>query len=983
MKNYRKIAPIEKLYRVFEKDFSPLVIQFVFGYQGAFPKNNFKDAVMNASKASFSSRYRMKNSKYFYDSLEKVPIHFLPLEKIDKNNLDKTFIFKKKIDLNFENACEIYILGEEKTTIVFRVSHSVMDAQGAMIWIRNIFLYLKNKELVYENSNLNIQELSNKFKKIRRNVNFKSFFPKTKNVLNGDSIHWEKIEISNNISLLTTKLAKSISDFLNLEKSNFMIPCNVRDEFPNLVSTGNLALPLFLEFSKDDTLENINKQFLIDYENKVYLNSLNASFFRLAPYFIYEFSVKALLTVQNFSNFFINTGIISTLDTVNSEDFSLENFVLKEFYSIPPQQPLAPFDLVVTKLDNKINITIGSYEEFFPKKKMKDMMSFIEKELNYENFYNKINIAKKNNFNDSNLFSMIKLTNNNIDSIALYDENSYISYKRLFEIVEIYSYNLITMGIKAGDKIIIYGDRSFEFIYTMLALIKINAIFIPIDKVTEIEKLKSISKELNNPYIIGLENFGNFNKFIEYKDLAQSNVNYKPITCNERNNNIIYEIFTSGSTGTPKGVLIKETAFINYLNWGINYYNFTQGDCFPLFTSLSVDLTLSSIFFPLLASGKIRVFKNSFDLSVITSISNDKDINCIKLTPTHLKLFCASNKKILDKKLLIVGGENFPTSLGVKAKKIFGNNIKIVNEYGPTETTVACAAHIYSSTDDNEDSIPIGLPIDNTKILILNNQKLVPPHNVGELYVSGTCLAKGYENNNFNSESFFLINNEIFYKTGDLVRLNKNYELIYLGRKDRQIKINGNRVELEEIENLFLQFEKINSINLVATTKFNTTILAAFYQSEKKIERNLIYNWLSKKIPSYMIPRYFIYIDKIPFKTSGKIDEVELIKLIPKEEFSKPIYSDFYEIKLNELIYKISDKNIVDNLDSILSYGLDSLDIIKFFIEIPIEFKFNDEMEKEFLEKKNDIMEDFTIKKISKIIRNIDVKYQKIEAVGN
>jgi amino acid adenylation domain-containing protein len=282
-----------------------------------------------------------------------------------------------------------------------------------------------------------------------------------------------------------------------------------------------------------------------------------------------------------------------------------------------------------------------------------------------------------------------------------------------------------------------------------------------------------------------------------------------------------YLLYTSGSTGKPKGVVVSHGSLMNYLNWASRYYATASPMVMPLFTSIGFDLTVTSLFLPWLSGGTLRVFPQTADHQalLLLDVIRDRIINTIKLTPAHLKVLINAEAGSPAIRQLIVGGEDLKTETARQTADLFGQDVRIINEYGPTEATVGCIVREWSG-DPAQGSVPIGLPIDGMSAHVLDDS-LQPQFEgvAGELYLSGPSLARGYWNDREATEQAFIDNpwapGERLYRTGDYVRV-LNGELVYLGRADGQVKINGHRIELGEIEAALLSHPDIDECVVMA-----------------------------------------------------------------------------------------------------------------------------------------------------------------------
>ena len=410
------------------------------------------------------------------------------------------------------------------------------------------------------------------------------------------------------------------------------------------------------------------------------------------------------------------------------------------------------------------------------------------------------------------------------DEIALQEGDLRISYGQLDEKANGLAHKMIASGVRPQDVVVLHHDPSLELVVGMLAVLKCNATFLPIAPGTPAARVEYILKDSSAKLICTHPKFGADWKnsqaldtllFIEYKDIASAAVG--PVTQGAADG-LAYIIYTSGTTGEPKGVMIENSSLVNYATMAVERY--IQGDrvSFPLFTSPAFDLTLTAIFAPLISGNRIVVYNAQQKDFLIQTIFEDNQVDIVKLTPSHLKLL---KEKIKDQpgkhasriRRFIVGGESLSTELAGEITRLFNGSVEIYNEYGPTEATIGCMIYRYNVQEDVRLSVPIGKATDNNWIYVLDeNLEPVPSGATGEMYIAGAGLARGYVNNLDLTNARFVANPFLpaarMYKTGDLARWLADGNLEYLGRNDKQVKVNGYRIELEEIERALLQYGK-------------------------------------------------------------------------------------------------------------------------------------------------------------------------------
>lgn len=399
-----------------------------------------------------------------------------------------------------------------------------------------------------------------------------------------------------------------------------------------------------------------------------------------------------------------------------------------------------------------------------------------------------------------------------------------ISYIELDSLVNKTCQLLHERGVNTKDIVVINKERSFEFILSVLAVLRLGATFVPIPIDLPKKRIEGILKDLEPKLIISASSeLASTYSVIDLKldDLISMEESYENLNLTTDPSQTAYILFTSGSTGVPKGVEVSLASLANYLDEAKNLYSRGQEVTMPFFTSIGFDLTITSIFLPLISGGAIHIYpegKSGPDVSILEVVKNSH-INTIKLTPSHARIVEESSLKNSKIRTVIFGGENLETNLAKAFQTNLMEGSEIFNEYGPTEATVGCIVHKYELSEDAP-SVAIGKPISGCHFYILDEGLNPVPQGVqGNLYLGGNVLAKGYYKNPRRTTESFIPNpfqeGQKIYKTGDLVRLNATGILEYFGRVDEQIKLNGVRIESAELEILMANFPGIEEAHII------------------------------------------------------------------------------------------------------------------------------------------------------------------------
>lgn len=351
-------------------------------------------------------------------------------------------------------------------------------------------------------------------------------------------------------------------------------------------------------------------------------------------------------------------------------------------------------------------------------------------------------------------------------------------------------------------------------------------------------------------------------------------------------NDLIYVIYTSGTTGNPKGVMIEHRNLVNVMFSWIKHYELDSFEVKLLqLASMSFDVFAGDLCRSLFTGGTMYICPNDvkLDFDVLYSLINERKINIFESTPSFVIAFMDyiyENRLEIDSiKLLILGSDTCPIDQYKALVERYGHKMRVINSYGITEATID-SSYYEGDLEDvaNLVNVPIGKPLNNTEMYILNSSlKLQPIGVYGELYIGGDSIARGYFKNEELTKQKFIDNpfvkDEKMYRTGDLARWLPDGNIEFLGRADYQVKIRGFRVEIKEIESILSNYNSIKQAIVIDKEDMNKTkYLCAYVVSSEEIVQQDIRRYLGEKLPEYMIPSYFVTLDKLPLTPNGKVD---------------------------------------------------------------------------------------------------------------
>jgi len=482
------------------------------------------------------------------------------------------------------------------------------------------------------------------------------------------------------------------------------------------------------------------------------------------------------------------------------------------------------------------------------------------------------------------------------ESIALVFGESLVTYRELNMRANKVAHHLRKRGVGPDALVGVCLERSPDLVVALLAVWKAGGAYVPLDPAYPSERLSFMIDDAQTRVLLTEEKFrGLFSSAgirpicldADWPMLDQENgANPAPVA---RPSNLAYVIYTSGSTGRPKGAMIVHRGLVNYLWWAIRNYRVGPGRSSPVHTSISFDLTVTSLFTPLLAGGKAELLPDDVGAaSLLSALLRTGDRSLVKITPAHLELLGAQlgPEQVAGlTRSFVIGGENLPAEM-LDLWRDFAPATRIINEYGPTETVVGCCVYEVRPEDPRNGPVPIGRPIANTQLYVLDESlRPVPAGEKGELYIGGAGVARGYLNRpeltaeRFLDDPFSGVPGARLYKSGDLARYRSDGVLEYLGRADDQVKVNGYRIELGEIEAVLAAHPNVKSCVVLAREDEPGAKRLVAYLAPKNgapPTADDLQAFLKDKLPEYMAPRQFVALDALPLTHNGKVDRKAL-----------------------------------------------------------------------------------------------------------
>ncbi len=479
------------------------------------------------------------------------------------------------------------------------------------------------------------------------------------------------------------------------------------------------------------------------------------------------------------------------------------------------------------------------------------------------------------------------------DSEAYEDGNEIVTFREMRERAERIGTAFLRKGISHGT-VLVYMKKSAAMVSAFFGITACGCSYCPVDTQMPEERLRMVFHILKPSAIVVAEALGEKIKSFEavapvfvYEELVQEMKDAKLLKGARRgiDTDPLYILFTSGSTGVPKGVAIPHRAAMDYVEWFTGKFGLQKGDALGNQAELYFDLSVQDVYAPVICGCK-TVFLSPSLFSTpdgLMSALLEKNITAISWVPSALCLVANLDGMACHVpeclRLVTFCGEVMPCKqLNYWRSRL--PHTDFVNLYGPTEATVACTYYPIVREFSDEEALPIGVPCENTKILVLNEKdEPVKGDEIGELCVLGSSLALGYYGSPEKTKEVFVQNPcnpdfpERIYRTGDLVYYGEDQNLMYVSRKDFQIKHLGYRIELGEIETAAGVQEGMKECACIYDEEKKRILL--YYTGEQWDSRELK-TALSKRLPQYMIPNRVCYLEEMPHNRNGKVDRKQL-----------------------------------------------------------------------------------------------------------
>ena len=478
------------------------------------------------------------------------------------------------------------------------------------------------------------------------------------------------------------------------------------------------------------------------------------------------------------------------------------------------------------------------------------------------------------------------------DAVAAIHAGQAMSYRELNARANQVAHHLWRRGVGPESLVGVCLGRSPDMLVALLAVWKAGAAYVPLDPAYPPERLAFMVRDAELRLLLterrcrplfAPDTVEALCLDADWATIDQERDDNLPVAASPAN--LAYVMYTSGSTGQPKGAMIVHSGLVNYLCWAIGAYGLEAGASVAVHSSIAFDLTVTSLYPPLLVGGRVELLPEGEGARhLVAALRQGKGRSLLKITPAHLDLLAlqlgpAEMAQVAG--TVVIGGEQLFAER-LRPWRRHAPHARLINEYGPTETVVGCCTYELRPNDPDSGPVPIGRPIANTRLYVLDATfHPLPPGVTGELYIGGVGVARGYLNQPELSRERFVADpfsgdpEARLYRTGDLARYRADGILEYVGRSDDQIKLLGFRIEPGEIEaNLAAHPEVATCAVAVRETGAGERRLVAYFVPRPLAEPDTeaLRDFLARRLPEHMLPARFVRLARLPLTRNGKLD---------------------------------------------------------------------------------------------------------------
>lgn len=883
---HRAITPAEWTYLGLPM---PQDIQYVIEGEGDLSPDDVIRAVGLASEASPGTRL-VRRGKLWVDS------GVSPAVRVMDRPLDRRHLDCQALQAHAGSRgtpLEVLLFPGDPASVVFRGRHEVTDARGLALWVEDVFRVLRGQEPVGAASTLN----STQFLEALHPQGLPPIppgagalkWPSPLGRLPGGSrkVMWRNRTVDGTHPAATAKVAAALAAAYGPQgRGSFFVPVDLRRHAPDIRSTAWLSQAVILDVDSGDDWEHIHRRLLAALADGEEVALRTEPNMMRMPRAAIRLLSKAVARAAARSDRYSGLAFVTHLGSFDLADFSTDGFRATAMYTLGGTGPGAPPAVDLMDSGGRTEVTVSWLDGPGVAQRAEALLDTVEEALS----------PSRNRHWDGNLTdhavrteSLMELIRAQVrqvpDKVALTGPEGDVTYDEISRRADAVAHELHRLGVGPGSVVGLLADRTVAAVAGIWGVLRAGAAFLPLDPLHPDHRLADVLADAGVRHCLVQQGYEGRDLFpsgcvpLPLDDLSRARPDQAEFhDVRPRPDDLAYVIYTSGSTGRPKGVLIEHGNLLNYLHWALDMFRIGPETRLTLMTSLSFDVSMTSLFGPGMVGGTIVLVPDRINHLTLRRLLERSGATMLNLTPSHLDLIGQLDLSPTDCTGVIITGEQLRVEVAARAQRMFGQKCRIINQYGPTEVTVGCTAHVFDEArDGGATAVPIGLPGYNSSVYLLDERgRFVAPGETGEMYLGGAQLARGYLGRpDLDAERFVrLADGTRVYRTGDLATVLPSGDLAYVGRNDDQVKVRGNRVEPAEVARALERHPAVERAVVVARTRPGGTgkTLCAYVIPRSHVTAKELEEHTAGLLPPYMVPAAFLTVSELAYTVSGKVD---------------------------------------------------------------------------------------------------------------
>ncbi|MFC9995526.1 non-ribosomal peptide synthetase [Nocardia sp. NPDC127526] len=910
----RRISPTERMYLSAREVHPPFLIQVLVEGAGTLDPDRLQRAVDLASRVHPGARLA-RSGRDWIAGAAAPRVRAIPNTVVDYDRLTDDSVVNSPIArpdyLSEAPNCEVLLLTADPVTVIFRAFHGVMDAKGLQMWAGDVFRVLRGAAPEGASDTTTDLELALRLgipgKPVPMRMGFRSPAGRGAGMAGRPFLLRHRTLPGTNAAIVA-RIGEIVTGAIG-SRSRLMIPVDLRRHDPELASTANLTLPLFLDVTPGEGWREINARMLAGLMRRDELNQMKHPGLEQIPAPIAKAVMRSVDAVGRRTGRNLCSAIISHAGKTSLEDFAGPDFTPTSVVAIPAHTGLAPISFAIVESEHSTGITVscrngrGVAERL---ERLLDEIAGVLGESDPESVPAAVSTpgAKPEPASatvtsavaepevarlPATLVGVLRAqVATRPEAVAITGPDGSLTYGRLGERSAAIAAVLREHGVRRGDIVAILAGRTLAGQAGQWGILEAGAAFLPLDPKHPRDRITETLRDSGARLCLVERRYadiaGDALPTLVLDDLPDSG--FDPVDAGVTPADIAYVTYTSGSTGRPKGVRVTHDGVVHYLRAALDWYRLTPATRYAHYHTPAADMACMAMVSPAAAGGTLLLVPGEMNHLSLSVMLGENGADTLFFTPSLAEVALRQGIRPVRMRTVVLGGEQLSRDLAERVREFFGPDVRLVNSYGPTEVSLVCTSHLLAGAlPAGAASVPIGLPSPGATVHLLDADGLpVPDGEVGELYVGGPQVAAGYlDRPELTAERFVIVRGERTYRTGDLVRRLPGGALEFAGRVDHQVKIRGNRVEPDEIACVLDSHPDIAAAAVVGRRReeHSDHVLDAFVVpapglSEDKPDDRALRDFLAERLPVYMIPSAFHRLAELPLTSNGKTDRTAL-----------------------------------------------------------------------------------------------------------